>query len=140
MEVKMIKNLLVSGVVTALFVPTLVKAEEKKVASEKAATVQQVEFIGCWDTTLVKRDKESENVMGFKIQGRADLGTIYPVKPEAESVIVWADRGPRKGWTLCMEGSFESKAIQVTDAYICTSDESAGPCDSNSRIANSALK
>lgn len=95
------------------------------------------EFIGCWDTTklgIVKGDKT------FLInRGPGESLWLTSSKKTAMAILNYASLSPVKGWTICLEGEMKDTNVTVSDALICTHDETVGVCDDKAKIADSRL-
>lgn len=106
-------------------------------ASLLLSLTAHAEFIGCWDTTRlgVLRAYKSWIID----RGPSDSLWLTSSKQTTTAVLNFAALSPVEGWTICLEGEMNSSEIHVSDALICTSDETTGVCDPESIIANSRL-
>jgi hypothetical protein len=101
------------------------------------STSSYAEFIGCWDTTqlgIVKGNKT------FLInRGPTESLWLNSNKKTAQAILNYAALSPVNGWTICIDGDMKESEVNVTDALICTHDETVGVCDPKSKIADSRL-
>ncbi len=102
-----------------------------------ASNIFAGEFIGCWDTTSLGIIKE--NKTWIIDRGPSESLWLTSQKQTTTAVLNFASLSPVKGWTICLEGEMKNSQVSVSDALICTSDETVGVCDPDSKIADSRL-
>lgn len=95
------------------------------------------EFIGCWDTTQLGIVREGKTWIINR--GPEDSLWLSTSKKTTTAILNFAALSPVKGWTICLEGEMQKSEIAVSEALICTSDETVGICDPKSIIADSRL-
>jgi len=95
------------------------------------------DFIGCWDTTQLGIVKQNKNWIIDR--GPSNSLWLTSKKQTTSSVLNFASLSPVKGWMICLEGDMKNSDVNVSEALICTSDETVGICDPQSKIADSRL-
>ena len=95
------------------------------------------DFIGCWDTTSLGIVKGGKTYLINR--GPSESLWLSSAKKTTTAVLNFASLSPVKGWTICLEGEMQNAEVNVTDAFICTHDETVGACDPKAKIADSKL-